>query len=998
MTLLHLFVSILVCFQPGGDTLQNEPHFRQEITGDLGNIESWILHPNSDFTEAQRQTARDTLPLAKNAVAHNRLCFAADHITTLRKALAVPRTEAPAGDLTVTRTITRIDAVLSQSCLFSELEALDKRLKRVETLINGKDPTSARLLMSSISLERIPKDHPLHQQHQAFDKALADQAADSQTKAWFSKLGTWLEVLLILVLLPFVLQGLPWIPRIISWLLGKYWRNRLNIRIADLTVDTKNAAARSSELAQVFNHEIGKFNKQFSGQTNTEIVDIDFSSKLNFRIPKSSQPIQLPNELVASPITIGSVTLSNSLINFLMRTFVVQPAGDTLEGVIFKVENNYVFDLSLHLNPSLLTKKDPPRLSGRGPDLNRVIQEVAAKYIIHQSARKQTLWLTDNWKSLHDYLEGETLLWAPAGNDLEKARRCLERAVGHDPANWMARYRLALQLGTMGNHEGGNIQFRYLEMFFFEGRNTPMQSRLEAFISAEPFFPFQVRYNRLILMAQSRSRAVRNQSLVLAIGMYLYVRMAKLWLEGTTAKPGDGGCRCPLTTSCDASLQKALVEDLDQVVPGFNSEDLTFTCKKPLDEVIKPWLSAVRIQAATLFIDERPDQTQTLVRHSDSPDLQIGGLHYANPEEVGFNIDGALETLELFKQTQSHLQAVKSGDSKNAPKQGRDHARVNLEKVLLLSLSLVCHVKLHLLEAFRDDVQKATELDPAQAKVALKLANSIAAHECRIFTRKGINLESNCSYAQAHSIAQYSTARACYLIHEIRDQLKKAADGYDLHAYQFFNYALYTHPPGDRVHLFTDFAGLIMKVKTKHDLDWTLEAKRLLNEALKIDQKNQKSHFLMGTLYQQHPRGHNDDKATYHFEKSGNGPWSHFNLARIHYQNQDYEKALEELDHSFYQHEPKANWWDMRQMLYGQTVVKLIERGTVTDMADPRVQRMIAYLTQFTENHPDLFDLVSRAKTLTYKHAAQPLAVHQQAEALFDSLEALAQKTTDKAG
>ncbi len=144
---------------------------------------------------------------------------------------------------------------------------------------------------------------------------------------------------------------------------------------------------------------------------------------------------------------------------------------------------------------------------------DKILQDVAAQMAVSLAGSK----VTHDWRSLRFYLEAESKLGRELKAErrepvLEEAKQLLQSAITFDPANWMARFKLASVLRTLGENRAAKDQFDYVERML-EAEDIWRSHHLGAFLTSRPQFPWINRYNLIVSFSKiGDAKAVRRAS------------------------------------------------------------------------------------------------------------------------------------------------------------------------------------------------------------------------------------------------------------------------------------------------------------------------------------------------------------------------------------------------------------------------------------------------------------------------------------------------------
>lgn len=292
---------------------------------------------------------------------------------------------------------------------------------------------------------------------------------------------------------------------------GRWFRSKrrkgTGIMLEDQCVGTDQRESKSQELSQemarvIMNLVTGSMATPASG----ELMDLDATNLPNARDPLGGiAAIASHIDASAGPVRIGPLEFRPKQLFAYLSLLTKRPYEYTFGGILKKNTTH----LSLHVTKF---SHDGSVVEGGLFEASRafddpqcrdsVIKDVATQIAVSLPGSK----VTDNWRSLRSYLQAESLLALEAHGDdrkdrYEQAKHWLQQALAHDPANWMARFKLASVLRILGDNEAARDQFDYVERML--GSQEILRfHHFGEFLKHSPEFPWILRYNLIASMSK----------------------------------------------------------------------------------------------------------------------------------------------------------------------------------------------------------------------------------------------------------------------------------------------------------------------------------------------------------------------------------------------------------------------------------------------------------------------------------------------------------------
>lgn len=195
---------------------------------------------------------------------------------------------------------------------------------------------------------------------------------------------------------------------------------------------------------------------------------------------------------------------------------------------------------------------------------------------------------------------------------------------------------------------------------------------------------------------------------------------------------------------------------------------------------------------------------------------------------------------------------------------------------------------------------------------------------------EGRGVESWDSYANAHAVAQDALGRAYFLTGKSKDAIRT------------LRWATQIHVPGASASPFLNLASVIIEEGDKYSLRWAVEARALLDTALKINPSATRAHYLLGRVFAA-PSVRQYEQALEHFEKGGDNPatfkaWAQLLIERFGTDKERVRQAIDLLRRSII----FDDWADDRYLLLGKTALDAVASGAIT--AQDAKERILPFM------------------------------------------------------
>jgi hypothetical protein len=318
----------------------------------------------------------------------------------------------------------------------------------------------------------------------------------------------------------------------VLFLLARYiWRHRCikdatEIVLQDLTSANNNILEGNSALSQALEETLGKLiNGGDECADVGGIMDLDSSSLPSAPAPRGFDAFAAHIDTTA--VAIGPFSLTpRQLFTYLTYLFTCRYAS-SLTGSLIKENEEYVLHIeqrSIHA----IVQGDNIFIA-RSKSRSDVLEQMATQLLVSLAQQK----ITDDWRSLHAYRQAEQLLTKELSIDstnertdnLKKAKKTLQTALLIDPANWLARYRLATVQRTLGDNITAKQQFDYVGSMLCSSEILDNRY-LRRYVEQSPIFPLLVLHNRAVCEAKQGSAEAREgktRSTLAAISTFSYL-------------------------------------------------------------------------------------------------------------------------------------------------------------------------------------------------------------------------------------------------------------------------------------------------------------------------------------------------------------------------------------------------------------------------------------------------------------------------------------------
>lgn len=304
------------------------------------------------------------------------------------------------------------------------------------------------------------------------------------------------------------------------FLLRFVWNNlrpksvAMEIALQDQTTVTGDPVTSNTALSHELDQTLRRLVK---GDAETAdlggLMDLDASG-----LPSAPQPSgsfeTFATHIDTTPVTIGPFSLSpRQLLLYLALLF--RPRYEsTLSGTLSRDGEDYVLNLKKLANRRRGIAEQ--LFEARAATRTLAVQQIATQLLVSLADTK----ITDDWRSLQAYIQAEremareivTVAAQDRASDLSKAQAALQTALLIDPANWLARYRLATVLRKLGQNLAAKQQFDYVGWMLCS--DEILQHRhLATYVKHSPLFPCLLIHNRAVCEAKIGSMDTKEGKL-----------------------------------------------------------------------------------------------------------------------------------------------------------------------------------------------------------------------------------------------------------------------------------------------------------------------------------------------------------------------------------------------------------------------------------------------------------------------------------------------------
>ncbi|MEW5756092.1 MAG: tetratricopeptide repeat protein [Pseudomonadota bacterium] len=402
---------------------------------------------------------------------------------------------------------------------------------------------------------------------QAKQPTLNERVVESLSKA-VTTVFEWLVYFAVLV-------GVYYAAR---WFRARYMvRPGTGISLEDQCAAAEQREAKSQELSQEMAQAIVNLvNGSASAPASGVLMDLDATNLPNARDPLGGiAAIASHIEANAEPVRIGPFSFqAKQLFQYLALLF-KRPYEYTLSGVLKQTDTHLLLQVTKYRRDGSVVEgglfeascaADAPRCR------DTVIKDVATQIAATLPGSK----VTENWRSLRNYLQAESLLSLETGDDerkqrYERAQALLQSALAHDPANWMARFKLASVLRYLGDNEAARDQFDYVERML-GSQEIWCFHHFGAFLRTNPEFPWIVRYNLIVSMSKIASERSIARALILIDQL---IEELEAFADPARAATGQS---LPQAKTNDRVIRE-LTERWRSIMEKFHEQQVTLTPK-----------------------------------------------------------------------------------------------------------------------------------------------------------------------------------------------------------------------------------------------------------------------------------------------------------------------------------------------------------------------------------------------------------------------------------
>ena len=303
------------------------------------------------------------------------------------------------------------------------------------------------------------------------------------------------------------------------WLRSTYLvRPGTGITLEDQSVTVEQREVKSQQLSQDMAQAIVNL-ASGSPSASGGLMDLDATNLPNARDPLGGiAAITSHIDANAEPMRIGPFSFQARQLFLYLSLLFKRPYEYTLSGVLKKTNAHLILQVSKCDRNGFVVEDGLFEASCAAEDSScyeTLIKDVAIQIAVVLPGSK----VTNDWRSMRSYLQAESLMGREASGEERKvgykqAKVLLQTALSHDPANWMARFKLASVLRLLGDNEAARDQFDYVERML-GSQEIWCFHHFGAFLQDSPEFPWIVRYNLIVSMSKMASERAVSRALIL---------------------------------------------------------------------------------------------------------------------------------------------------------------------------------------------------------------------------------------------------------------------------------------------------------------------------------------------------------------------------------------------------------------------------------------------------------------------------------------------------
>lgn len=297
---------------------------------------------------------------------------------------------------------------------------------------------------------------------------------------------------------------------LVVWGAGR-WRRRRSARdetlivLEDLTVQASERDVMSQGLIR---EVLLRFRSLGNGEDRVADIDslddLDGSALASLRV--EAEPLTDIESVIqdGTPVQVGPFAVTPRQLVALVRAYFRRPWRAELVGSLIQQGEQTVLLIERRRIGQGAEAPSTDRWEARASGANgraAVVHKMAARLAFELAKTK----LTSDWRSFESFREamGHLVRSEEAGDrekNLEAACRDLQRALRHDPSNWIARFHLATTQRKLGHNESAVKHFEFLERMAVDGTNG--LGPMVGFLATHPELLYTIRYSKAVALSK----------------------------------------------------------------------------------------------------------------------------------------------------------------------------------------------------------------------------------------------------------------------------------------------------------------------------------------------------------------------------------------------------------------------------------------------------------------------------------------------------------------
>lgn len=392
-----------------------------------------------------------------------------------------------------------------------------EKVKQGENLLKSREYDQAILFFETVTKDTKPGISEELKGRAEIGKREAELAKNKPVSFFFETWNTLKkEIRTILVLLFYFILIIVFIS-IILWLRGRFgFRPGIDIEFEDHTVTENERKEKDRQLSLDFVNLVRKIVVCRSGEMESYKL-MNLGSGYFPNITSSLGTIaSIATQIDSTPVKFGPFSITTKQL-FTYFFLLFKPRYEsTLYGVLSKEDNRLVLRVETKSRRVSIGKKSrrksvaPVNFEAveTGTDFSAresVLLGVVSQFLVSIA----TVIITEDWRSLKNFLEAEELLSQACADSVEDekpltdAQKKLTTSLRYDPSNWMARYKIATVLGKMGKDREACEQFEYIEKIL-NSKSLWESLHFKELLKSRPDFLWIAWYNQAICRSRRK--------------------------------------------------------------------------------------------------------------------------------------------------------------------------------------------------------------------------------------------------------------------------------------------------------------------------------------------------------------------------------------------------------------------------------------------------------------------------------------------------------------